>query len=642
MCGICGFVGPDPLADGRQVVQTMADLIVHRGPDGEGFEELRSRSTWGWLGHRRLTIIDLTTASSQPMKDPQTGVLLSYNGELYNFRELRRELQHLGQRFVSAGDTEVVLRSYLAWGTDAFARFEGMFALAVWDPRRDAILLARDRTGKKPLFLRHDGRWTSFASELKSLLVMPGAPRAVDRGRLGEFLLYGYVPHPATLLEGYQQVPPAHYLEVGAMGPGAPVRYWSPLPGDVAQAPDAAWQARTRQLFFDAVGRRVVADVPVGAFLSGGIDSSLVVAALAAAQDEPVRTFSIGFPEDASFDETPYARSVAKHFGAEHTEFSVEVDAVALLDRLVWHHDQPFADSSAIPTFMVSERAREHVKVVLSGDGGDEVFGGYDRFVAAKLSQRVPGFLTSAVRSLSARRSHGSGYFDVLRRLDRFAEAASLPLAARYLRWIAVFDPEAVRSLVGAEDESASDATLNRSMEARYGESAHLPPLDRILFANVETYLPDDLHVKVDRMSMAHGLEVRSPFLDAQLIEHVARVPAARKVGWRRPKPLLKRSLAHELPADVWNRPKHGFGVPMNRWFEGELGDRYADEVLATGARTADLLDGKVAAALLRDHRSQNGRHGPRMWSLLTLERWLRTLDEPARPLAAAGIRQSD
>lgn len=635
MCGICGFVGPEPVADGQRVVQAMADVITHRGPDGEGFEEIRSSTTSGWLGHRRLRIIDLTIASSQPMVDAVSGVMVTYNGEIYNFRELRRELEQLGHRFDSSGDTEVMLRSYLAWGAETFARFEGMFALAIWDPRRDALLLARDRTGKKPLFVRQAAGSTAFASELKSLLVMPDAPRRVDRARLGEFLLYGYVPHPATLLEGYEQVPPAHYVEVSPTGASAPTRYWSALPADLSRVPGAAWQARTRSLFAKAVDRRVVADVPVGAFLSGGIDSSLVVSALASSQSEPVRTFSIGFPEDTSFDETPYARAVAKHFGATHTEFSVQVDAVGLLDRLIWHHDQPFADSSAIPTYLVSERAREHVKVVLSGDGGDEVFGGYDRFVAAKLSQYIPGFLASGLRTLSARRSRRSGYFDAFRRLDRFAEAASLPLTARYLRWIAVFDPEAVRSMVN----TVGDATLSRSMDTRYAASAQLPALDQILFANFETYLPDDLHVKVDRMSMAHGLEVRSPFLDSALIEHVARIPAARKVGWRRPKPLLKRSLFDDVPAGVWNRRKHGFGVPMNRWFEGELGERYADEVLASGARTAGIIDAGVAARLLRDHRSGSGQHGPRMWSLLTLERWLRTLEQPAPTSTASAVQ---
>src|SRR5439155_20440153 len=345
---------------------------------------------------------------------------------------------------------------------------------------------------------------------------------------------------------------------------------------------------------------------------------------------EPVRTFSVGFADDASFDEREYARIVAERFKTKHTEFVVRPDAVALLDRLLWQHDQPFADSSAIPTYLVCQLAREHVTVVLNGDGGDEVFGGYDRFVAAALAERLPRAAGRLGRSAARFLPVNSGYYSQRRRLERFSELAGQSPRERYQSWIAVINGDLLAEALAPLGAEAGVAAVARSMEAAYERAAGAPTLDQILYAHLVTYLPDDLAVKMDRMSMAHSLEARSPFLDTALIEYLATVPAVRKVGLRRVKPLLRRALWPLLPKEIWNRRKHGFGVPMGRWFrDSELRTLFEDEVLATGARCAEILDPAVVRRLWDEHQGDDLEHGHRLWPILTLERWLRTLGSP-------------
>src|SRR4051812_5295427 len=377
MCGICGWVGAAARPSDAAAGPAMRETLEHRGPDGPGELAIAADGLHGWLGHRRLKVIDVTESAHQPMVGAEGAVALTYNGEVYNFRALRRELEARGHAFRSSGDTEVVLRAYEEWGEGFVERLDGMFALAVWDARAGTLLLARDRTGKKPLFFAvGDGRLT-FGSEIKALLACPWIDGRPEVGNLAEFLAFGYVPHPRTLYRGIEQVPPASVLVYGADGVRRSGRYWDvapPLTSPDGGRPDLG---RIATLLREATERRLVSDVPLGALLSGGIDSSLVVALMSRAATEPVRTFAVGFAGAASFDERSYARTVAERFGTEHTEFVVRPDAVALLDRLLWHHDQPFADSSAIPTYLVCELARQHVTVVLNGDGGDEVFGGY-------------------------------------------------------------------------------------------------------------------------------------------------------------------------------------------------------------------------------------------------------------------------
>ena len=633
MCGICGYVGPPEAALDPASARAMRDSLRHRGPDGAGEAPLSplggGNGLRGWLGHRRLKIIDLTPAAHQPMANEEGSVVLGYNGEVYNFRELRRELEGRGFHFRSSGDTEVVLRAYEAFADDFVSRLDGMFAVAVWDARKVRLLLARDRVGKKPLFYADLGDRIAFASELKSLLLCPWVPRSMDVERLPEYLTFGYVPHPHTFYHGIRQVPPAALMAFDREGLTGPREYWDPLPGQ-PDVPAREAPSRVAELLRAATHRRMVSDVPLGALLSGGIDSSIVVGLMREASAEPVHTFSIGFSDEPSFDERAPARLVADHFGTRHKDFDVRLDAIALMDRLLWHHDQPFADSSAIPTYLVSRAAREYVTVVLNGDGGDEVFGGYDRFVAAAVSRRLRPRVARAARRATSVLQRDHGYYSLRRRAERFLELAEAPVIHRYQSWIAVVNRELLHELLAPGlRERASPTAVEASMRIQYERASHLPSLDQILFANLKTYLPDDLAVKMDRMSMAHSLEARSPFLDTALIEYAAGIPARDKVGVRRLKPVLRRAFRPLLPDAVWNRKKHGFGVPMGKWMRGELGTMFRDEVLGFGARTGDFIDRGVAARLWEEHRRGEHEHGFRLWTLLTLERWLRSLEQP-------------
>ena len=620
----------------------MSHSLRHRGPQDAGEHLLAAHEPsglHGWFGHRRLKIVDLSDGSHQPMADESGDVVIAYNGEIYNFRELRHELEAHGVRFRSSGDTEVVLRAYCHWGDAMFSHLDGMFAIAVWDARQGRLLLGRDRVGKKPLFYASvsGGQSIAFGSEIKAVLACPGVERAADWSRLGEFLVFGYVPHPDTLLRGVSQVPPGSYVCFDASGLHDPITYWEALPAAQDLADDASARREIARLLEQAVRRRLIADVPLGALLSGGIDSSLVVALMSRQTEEPVHTFSIGFPNEPSYDERSAARRVANHCGTRHTEFAVQVDAMGLLDRLLWHHDQPFADSSAIPTYLVCGLAKEHVTVVLNGDGADEVFGGYDRFRAAAIARRLPPQAARAALAAAGLLPRNHGYFSLKRRAQRFLEQADAPVQDRYQSWISLFSPAMAAELTGR-----ATAELTSSMSRRYvrAAAAGLPVLDQILFANLETYLPDDLAVKMDRMSMAHSLEARSPFLDTALIDYLARLPARRKVGLRSVKPMLRKSFGGLLPDWVWDRPKHGFGVPVGSWLRGALRPMVEDELLSAGARTHGLVPEAVLRRLYSEHLSGRADHGGQLWTMLTVERWLRSLERPPAldPPADSGL----
>jgi asparagine synthase (glutamine-hydrolysing) len=612
VCGVCGYVSPERVPLDVAAGRRMRETLRHRGPDGAGEQALAAGDgLHGWFGHRRLRVVDVTEAAHQPMTSADGTVALTYNGEIYNFRELRAELRAAGARFASHGDTEVVLRAYEAWGESFVARLDGMFALALWDARRGRLLLARDRTGKKPLFYSPDGGRLTFGSEVKALRACPWVAAEVDPEAIPEYLTYGYVPTPRTMFRDVLEVPPATVVAYDRDGLHAPRPYWSALP--------AAQDLRP--------GRPVLDEVVRGL---GAATERRRVGLMTRYAREPVRTFAIGFPEDPTYDERSHARLVAEHFGTRHTEHTVRMDAVALLDRLLWHHDLPFADSSAIPTYVVSELARRDVTVVLNGDGGDEVFGGYDRFRAAAVSRYVPRSAARLARPLAAVLPRGGGYADVGRRAQRFLERAEGSVLDRYQSWIAQVPEDVLPELLAPELRPlATAAHVRRSMEARYAEAGALPELDRILYANLTTYLPDDLSVKVDRTSMAHGLEARSPFLDTALIDYVGRLPARHKVGLRHVKPVLRHAFGPFLPRSIWDRAKHGFGVPMHRWFRGELGAMFADEVLGPDARSAAYLDRPALARLLAEHHAGGADHGARLWTVLVLERWLRDAERP-------------
>jgi asparagine synthase (glutamine-hydrolysing) len=493
------------------------------------------------------------------------------------------------------------------------------------------LLLARDRTGKKPLFYAEtDGRIT-FGSEIKALLAAQWVPRRLDPHALAGFLTYGYVPYPNTMFDGIRQVSPATVVLYDGTGAATSHRYWDPLARRSRRSPSLGEQREELPtLLAEATRRRMIADVPMGALLSGGIDSSIVVGLMAQAAEEPVRTFSAGFGDDRSFDERRYARIVSRRFRTDHEEFSVQADAVALLDRLLWHYDQPFADSSAIPTYLVCELARQRVTVVLNGDGGDEVFGGYDRFVAFALADALPAWPVSALRALTRLLPRNHGYFSPRRRIERFIELAGEEPRARYASWIAVMNEDLLAEVLQPEMIVSGARAPEYSMAECYERAAGLPMLDQVLYANFKTYLPDDLAVKMDRMSMAHSLETRSPFLDTAVVEYAVAIPAKEKVGLRRLKPVLRRAFWPMLPPEIWNRRKHGFGVPVGQWLRnGELRMVVEDELLSESARCRQYLDRAILGRMWREHQQGQIEHGFRFWTLLTLERWLRALERP-------------
>ncbi len=625
MCGICGIVELDGRPIAPPLLRSMTDAVAHRGPDADGHVLLPRDGEHGTvrvgLGHRRLAIIDLSPAGAQPMTNEDETLWIALNGEIYNFRALRAELE-ARHPFKSHSDTEVILHLYEERGVDCIAALDGMFALALWDARRQRLVLARDRAGKKPLFYARRGTTFVFGSEIKALLRYPGVDAAPAVETFPHYFAFGYPPAGTTFYRDIHELPPASCLVLDADGRERVTRYWSvsfrPAPSPPSEA-DAT--ARVRDLMTDAVRKRLVADVPLGAFLSGGVDSSVIVALMARLTGERVRTFSLGFTGDATLDETPWARRVAAHCGTEHTEFVVEPSAVDLVDRLVAHHDGPFGDSSAIPTFIVSELTRRHVTVALTGDGGDEVFAGYPRFQASVAAEWVPRAVARLGARVAAAVPEPRGYHHPLRRARRFFSAAALPLLPRLRQWNAIFGDDLDRLL----RREMTVRTVDFPADVVAGVHG-LPVLAQVLQVNFATYLPGDLLVKADRCSMAHGLEGRSPFLDTALVEYAAGLPDQFKLRRGTTKWILKRAFADLLPADVLHRSKRGFGVPLGAWFRGELASRVEDTLVANGARAHAYVNPSYVRQLVQEHRVGYRDHGHKLWSLLTFETWLRRM----------------
>jgi asparagine synthase (glutamine-hydrolysing) len=562
-------------------------------------------------------------------EDRHIGAVL--NGEIYNFLELREQLLRGGHAFSSHGDTEVIVHLAEEHDAPTLARkLDGMFAFAVWDAHREILYLGRDRVGKKPLHYWWGGDTLVFASEIKGVLAHPAVPCELDERAISAYLTFGYVPTPYTFFAGIKSLPPAHTLTIVPGGEPRIERYWELMvpgvggraePGSDLGLDEAADAVRTE--LERAIRRRLIADVPLGAFLSGGIDSSAIVALMAGVMGEPVKTFTIGFDDREGFDERPFAQAVARRFGTEHHEEVVHPEKVDLVERLVWHHDQPFGDSSAIPTFLLNEVARRHVTVALSGDGGDELFGGYERFAAGLAVDRVlrlPVGLRRTgqqlIRSLPAEALHGRAG-----RLQRFAASVEQGMPWAYLEWVS-YVPDSWRRRLLVDPDNWAREDYERLWDASLGAR----PLDRLLALNIDTYLPDDLLVKMDRMSMAHGLEVRSPFLDTALLEFTARLAPSLKIRGLSLKRVLKRTVADLLPDDILGRPKRGFGVPLDRWFRSDLAS-YMEARLGPGARLRHHLNEGALDAMLAEHRRGTRNHGIALWTLLTLELFLRRRD---------------
>jgi len=611
----------------------MAEALHHRGPEATRVffsPAPGAAATAGaavGLGHTRLKIIDLSDAANHPLANEDSTVWAMLNGEIYNFLELRDELKAAGHQFRTEGDAEVIVHLYEEMGERCVGRLDGMFAFAVWDEPRRRLFLARDRTGKKPVFYHRSPSFFAFGSEIKSLLAHGGIPADVSLRALPPFFLYGYVPNPATLYEGIAQVPPGHSLTVESGGEMRLRQYWDwTFPERPVEIGAREAAGRLRELLTAAVKRRLIADVPLGAFLSGGLDSSIVVAIMAGLTRQSVKTFSIGFAGDPSFDETRYAKLVAQRYGTAHTEFIVEPKAFDLLERLVHVYDGPFGDSSGIPTYILSELTRRHVTVALNGDGGDELLAGYLRFAGGVLAARVPRMAFRLGRAATAWLAPVGGPRHPLRRAARFFRDADMPWLERFSSWISFFHRD-LQDLVlpsVAPDLGRFDrlAYFRPYLEAVQGRS----PLSQLLYLNAKTYLPDDLHVKMDRASMAHALETRSPFLDRALMEYVAALPDRFKLRGRTTKWLMREAFRDVLPGEILTRSKMGFGVPLATWFRGELREPLQSLLLEPTARLCQYVDREHVRRLVEAHLSGRANVEHELWLLLTFEVWLRSL----------------
>jgi asparagine synthase (glutamine-hydrolysing) len=621
MCGIIGQLRPSGHPVSHELLARMCAGLEHRGPDSRG---IHHDGRVG-LGIQRLRVIDLNTGD-QPIYTENRDVVVVLNGEIYNYRELRRDLQARGHHFATDGDTEVIAHLYEEEGPDCVRRLHGMFAFALWDRRRQQLLLARDRIGKKPLLYALRNGVLSFASEMGALLEDREIAREPDPMALDQYLALGYVPSPATSVHGVRKLPPGHTL-VMRDGRATIERYWQLDYGhklDDVSVED--WCERIRAELRAATARRMVSDVPLGAFLSGGIDSSAVVAAMAEASTEPVRTFSIGFDNEA-FDELPHARLIAERFGTVHEEFRVHAEAVEIVPRIVRHYGEPFADSSAIPSFYLAEMTRRHVTVALNGDGGDESFGGYTRYVANALAgrlDRIPAPLRRGIMAVGSRLPEGGGISSPVNRARRLAGTLGLDGAARYARYQSYFDAAQRRGLYTPAFAEAAGNSADEVIAARWAAASGATVIDKMLEVDVATYLPDDLISKIDIATMAHALEARSPFLDHQLMEMAATIPAGLKVRGREKKWILREALRGWLPDDILDRPKQGFSVPLSSWLRTDLREWSREVLLDRTTRDRGYFDPDAVQGLLDRHAAGNDGDAKRIWALLMHELWHR------------------
>lgn len=623
MCGIAGFVdfnGHDMSAADRDV-RRMSGILAHRGPDGSGHYV----DEYAALGHRRLSIIDIATGS-QPMSAADGQVQIVFNGEIYNFQPLRKKLESLGHDFRTNSDTEVILHAYLEWGENCAGQLNGMFAFAIWDSRTRNLILARDRVGKKPLFYIRDGAAFSFASELKALTAVGRAGGRIDSEAVDCYLTMGYIPTPRTIYRDVKKLPSAHVMVV-SMATETAHRYWSLEFGEPRSLTLGTAADEFEALLDDAVKCRMISEVPLGAFLSGGLDSSLVVSSMAKQSSVPVRTHSIGFDRQ-EFSELGAAAEIATYLETDHREFVVRPDAASVLERIAWHLDEPFADSSALATWYVSQMTRESVTVALSGDGGDEGFGGYTfrylpHFVESQLRRRMPASLRYLLFGPLGRLWPASA------RLPRFLRLKSIfenlgtgDFQAYYndLIWLrddirsSVYRPEFFRELSGFSPAEV--------VQPWYSRFADRDAVARSQFADINVYMSDDVLVKVDRMSMAHSLEVRAPLLDYRILEFAATLPRHLKINLRQGKLVLRELASRRLPARIRSLPKRGFSIPAAEWLRGDLRDMVEANVFARSGVTQDYLDTCVLRRLWSQHLDRSRDHSVFFWGLLMLGLW--------------------
>ncbi len=622
MCGIAGIVSTELSA---QPIHQMIDALKHRGPDDSGVWN----DEYCALGHRRLAIIDLSAAGRNPLSGQSGKIWITFNGEIYNFQALRQELEQLGYQFQTRTDTEVIVNAYEEWGVDCLKRLRGMFAFAIWDTRNRRLFLARDRVGKKPLFYGQFGKRFLFASELQGLLADKSIRREVNPSAIDSYLSWGYVPAPYTAFKNIFKLPPAHYLTLDLKEADFDIhleRYWSLDYAPKMRINETEAIEALREKLTEAVRLRMISDVPLGAFLSGGIDSSIIVGLMAQLSNKPVKTFSIGF-EEAAYNETEHARRIANLWQTEHHEFIVKADALAILPKLVRHYGEPYADSSAIPTFYVSQETRQSVTVALNGDGGDESFAGYERYLGNRIAERAnrfPGFAFSA-GTLHRVLPDSINPKNRLRQAKRFLAVATKPMAERYGHWVGFLREEEKQQIYSSDFQAQLNGSRPQSWLASLFEKARdLEAIDAAMSVDVESYLPYDLLVKVDITSMANSLEARSPFLDQEVMEFAARLPVDLKLKGKQAKYLLKRAFPEMLPAENIERRKMGFGVPVGEWFRSSLRSLLTDALLSEQAAKRFYFQPEQIRHLVSEHLERKADHGFKLWNLLMLELWHR------------------
>lgn len=625
MCGIAGKISFTNRVVTESSLQQMGNAIMHRGPDDAGTYMSSNRKVG--FSFRRLAIIDLSAKGHQPMRYKNRYSIV-FNGEIYNYQSLRQMLKKKGATFVSQTDTEVILALYDRYKDKVVDHLRGMFAFAIYDEKENVLFCARDRVGKKPFKYYYDGKVFLFASELKAILTQNEYKRAPDFDAIHHYLTYQYVPSPMTGFQGIKKLKPGYTLTVDvARNAIKEKRYWHLDYSKKLALSETEWKARILAKLEESVKLRMIADVPLGAFLSGGIDSSAVVAMMSKHSTNPVKTFSIGFKE-AKFSELSYARQVAEKFGTDHTEFIVTPDAIETLPLLVRHYEEPYADSSALPSYYVSKLTRDHVTVALNGDGGDENFAGYPWYSIQKFVLQYDRLqaLHRATAQPAAKMLARIVKNTFTNRTDRFAQTLSLPYAERYANYICYFPDEAKQRLY--TDDFAQKVMRNKSAElmVQAFTAARTPDkLDQTLYADIATYLPDDLLVKVDIATMAVSLEGRSPFLDHEMLELTAKMPFNLKLkGMNQKKYILKEALRGILPDEVMFRKKMGFGVPIEQWFRGDLDGYIRNILLSDRSESRGLFRRAEIEAIIQAHQATAVNHATQLWALLTLELWFR------------------
>ena len=644
MCGICGIYNFGPPLSPPDTIIRMNNTLAHRGPDGQGFfvnspvlplpvpdNELSRIQGRGNIifGHRRLSIIDIA-GGHQPLSNEDGTVWITYNGEIYNFKEIRRELISLGHHFKSNCDTEVIVHAWEEWREQCLKRFRGMFAFALWDSRNDTLFLARDRLGIKPLYYYLDSNRIIFASEIKAILADKSVPRQIDQKAFYDYLRLLYIPAPKSIFKGLRKLPAGHYLIIQHGQALSPRQYWDLSFSHVdTTLSESEWCERILAMLRESIKIRLISDVPLGAFLSGGVDSSAVVALMSSLLDTPVKTSSIGF-KDAAFNELQYADQVVRQYQTDHYQKILETDAVAILEQLVWFYDEPFADSSAIPTYLVSKITRKRVTVALSGDGGDENFAGYRRYyfdlLENKLRNIFPDWIrTHLITPLAGIYPKADWLPQIFRAKTLLTNLTMSPIEGYYnsMSWFGPYGNRMLSADVREAVAAYSPEDLFKHFGSKHDSN---DPLSKIQYIDIKTYLADDILTKVDRASMANSLEVRVPLLDHKFMELIARIPPDLKLKNREGKYLLKKSLEPLLPDSILYRRKMGFSIPLASWLRKDLKELFEDSVFSAPSGIEAYLDQKVIRKMWQQHQAKTNDYATELWSVLFFAMWSRKI----------------